>query len=141
MNEMATYTAVFRPDDAGNWLVHIAQEPRCHSYGRSMAAARKNIAEAVAVWLETDEPQDIEEELDLTEDLSAAVADVSRKREQSKQLAAEIKEALPAVAVRLVGKMSMRDAADVLGVSHQRVAQLVEEGAKRKRSKRRKVPA
>ena len=48
-----TYTAVYeREGDA--WLVEIAEEPRVHSWGRTLAKAREHIRDALALWLEAD---------------------------------------------------------------------------------------
>ena len=121
-----TYTAVYRQDDQGNWLVHLDEEPRCHTYGRTLAAARKNIAEAASVWFDVDEAPALVERIELPKDVEDAVAAVTRKRQQADQLAAELKSELPAVAARLADRLSMRDAAAILKLSHQRIAQLVE---------------
>ncbi len=48
-----TYTAVYERDGEA-WLVEIAEEPRVHSQGPSLVAARGGIREALARWLETD---------------------------------------------------------------------------------------
>jgi predicted RNase H-like HicB family nuclease len=47
---MVTVTAVYERDVQGRWLVHIAEEPRCHTWARSYAAARREIIDAVELW-------------------------------------------------------------------------------------------
>jgi predicted RNase H-like HicB family nuclease len=48
-----TYTAVYERDGEA-WVVEIAEEPRVHSRGASLAEARGSIRDALARWLETD---------------------------------------------------------------------------------------
>ncbi|MGH3881846.1 MAG: type II toxin-antitoxin system HicB family antitoxin [Pseudonocardiaceae bacterium] len=48
-----TYTAVYERDGEA-WVVEIAEEPRVHSQGTSLAEARGSIREALARWLKTD---------------------------------------------------------------------------------------
>ncbi len=86
---------VFERDDDGYWLVELEEEPRVHTYGRTLAKAREHIVDASALWFEVP-PED----LDLVEDI---------------RLPALVKD----------GRLSVRDAADVLGLSHQRVQQLL----------------
>src|SRR5208282_4239438 len=45
-------TAVFDRDDDGYWLVELAEEPRVHTYGRTLAKARDHIRDATALWFE-----------------------------------------------------------------------------------------
>ncbi|MGH3976442.1 MAG: type II toxin-antitoxin system HicB family antitoxin, partial [Pseudonocardiaceae bacterium] len=48
-----TYTAVYERDGE-RWMVEIAEEPRVHSQGPSLAEARGGIRDALARWLKTD---------------------------------------------------------------------------------------
>ncbi|MGQ0715786.1 MAG: type II toxin-antitoxin system HicB family antitoxin [Pseudonocardiales bacterium] len=48
-----TYTAVYERDGEA-WVVEIAEEPRVHSRGPSLAEARGSIRDALARWLKTD---------------------------------------------------------------------------------------
>jgi predicted RNase H-like HicB family nuclease len=57
-------TAVFERDDDGYWLVELEEEPRVHSYGRTLAKAREHILDASALWFEV-----APEELNLVEDI------------------------------------------------------------------------
>ncbi|MGQ0773748.1 MAG: type II toxin-antitoxin system HicB family antitoxin [Pseudonocardiales bacterium] len=49
---MVTVTAVYERDVQGRWLVHIAEEPRCHTWARSYASARREIVDATELWLD-----------------------------------------------------------------------------------------
>jgi len=56
-------TAVYRyerqPDGGAAWIVELVEEPRCHTFGRTLRAAQRNIREAAAAWYEV-EPSQVE---------------------------------------------------------------------------------
>lgn len=55
-----TYTAVYEQvyeQDGQAWVAKIAEEPRVHSRGASLAEARMSIRDALAQWLKTDSEQ------------------------------------------------------------------------------------
>ncbi len=127
-----TYTAVYQRDAHGMWLVELLEEPRVHTYGRTLAKARENIRDATALWFET-EP----DSLTLVDDVrlppkartSAARAHQARLRATAAQEAAATATKAAAVALVRDGQLSVRDAAEILGLSHQRVQQLMEPAA------------
>lgn len=126
MTKTKTYTAVYRSDDDGNWLVHIDGLEGCHSYGRTLKAARRHIREALAAWLDVDDDTSLP--IDDAIDLGAVGEHVEQLRELRTQYAhfgAQVADQTRAVVEELIGEgISMRDAADLLHISHQRVAQL-----------------
>jgi predicted RNase H-like HicB family nuclease len=121
-------TAVFERDDEGYWLVELEEEPRVHTYGRTLAKAREHIVDATALWFEV-----APEELNLAEDLRLpapvkASLELARKQREHAHAAQETAAGATREAARALvkdGHLSVRDAADVLGLSHQRVQQLL----------------
>ena len=121
-------TAVFERDADGYWLVELEEETRVHSYGRSLAKAREHILDASALWFEV-APQ----ELNLVEDIRLpapvkASLELARQERDLAQAAQEAAAGATRDAARALvkdGRLSVRDAADVLGLSHQRVQQLL----------------
>ncbi len=99
-----------------------------HTYGRTLAKARANIRDAATLWFETDP-----DALPLVDDvrLPAKVRTSAAKAHQARLRAAVAQEAAAtatkAAAVALVrdGQLSVRDAAEIRGLSHQRVQQVV----------------
>jgi predicted RNase H-like HicB family nuclease len=128
MAAVKTLTAVFQRDDEGYWLVELAEEPRVHTYGRTLAKAREHIIDATALWFEVaPEELDIVEDIRLPEPVKATLELARREREHA-QAAQEAAAGATREAARALvkdGRLSVRDAADVLGLSHQRVQQLL----------------
>jgi predicted RNase H-like HicB family nuclease len=123
------YTARYTLED-GDWLVEVAEVPQVHSFGRTLARAQTNIRDALALWVQAEDPS----VLDIRDDfagLPAAVveeiAEVSKVREEAAALTARSQELTAHAAQQLVGTLgvTVRDAAHLLHISHQRVHQLV----------------
>lgn len=122
---MGTYTVVYRRDPNDDaWLVEIDGMSDVHTFGRTLDEASVNTREAIAVTVEC-EPDEVE----LDEHVEVAGVDVDevlRLREQSEQLHDAYLQSQQAAARRLAeAGVSRRDSARLLGVSHQRVQQLV----------------
>jgi predicted RNase H-like HicB family nuclease len=110
--------------------VSVPELPGCHTQGRTLARARERIREAIALWVDADEAElTIADDVRLPEPARQAVARAREARQQAQQ-AQEAALAATRKAVRVLvhdGRLSTRDAAELLGISHQRVAQLVAE--------------
>lgn len=112
--------------EGSDWLVEDMDEPRIHSFGRTLAKARSNIIDAAALWYEV-HPESIEivsvfdisgEAFKLLEQLQQARADAARHEEAVRNLTSQ------AVQELLNRRVSMRDAAEILQLSHQRIQQI-----------------
>lgn len=51
---METLHAVYQkdPEDPRFWLVHIAEDEGCHTFGRSFVEARERILDLASTWFE-----------------------------------------------------------------------------------------
>jgi predicted RNase H-like HicB family nuclease len=123
-----TYTAVFERGREGFWEVELAEEPRVHTFGRTLAKARTHIREAAAVWFDVEEDAfEVAEELRLPKPVKDRLARALRGRERA-ELAKETALSLTreaAEALVRTSHLSTRDAADLLGLSPQRVQQVL----------------
>lgn len=124
-------TAVFERE-RDRWCVTIPEVPGCVSEGRSLAEARRNIREALSTCVDVFPDADalarraeILEDIRLPSPTLELVARVRRARAQADELAEQAQRATATAARRLTSKgLSLRDVADLLGISHQRVKQL-----------------
>ena len=126
MTRAKHYVAVYERDpESDAWLVRIKGIPGCHTYGRTLRQAETRIREALALWLDR-EPEGLE----ITPQWPAEVAMLATEVSQARYAAtksARTAGAATAEAARKLDRMglSRRDTADVLGISHQRVQQLL----------------
>lgn len=127
MSPKKKYVAVYerdRTDDA--WNVRIDDVEGCHTYGRSLRQAQSRIREALAVWLDR-EPDGLTIEDRLPASVASVAARVARVRRDAERAGEEAQKQTSDAVKRLTDLgLSRRDAADVLGMSHQRVQQLVD---------------
>jgi predicted RNase H-like HicB family nuclease len=132
MKEVRKIEVVFQPDEDA-WMVWLKVDDRCHSDGRTINEARRNIVDAAELWMSLEEDREFDESIEYelieTFDLGTHTEEVVAVQEDRKALAA-IEERLAKhtrSAAKALAKLgiSRRDAADLLGISHQRVQQLV----------------
>ena len=119
-----TWTAVYEydPDDKV-WLARIDEEERCHTWGRTIAEARRHIRDAATLW--SDRPIEIVDQVTPPPTTLEAVDHFKAARHAFTMAAKELTaaQATAVGALRLAG-LSLREAAGVLGISHQRVGQV-----------------
>jgi predicted RNase H-like HicB family nuclease len=126
---MVTVTAVYERDAQRRWLVHVAEEPRCHTWARSYAAARREIVDAAELWLDELGVESVDD-LYVHDEVRIAGASQARQlaqtREELTRRLAEVRAEVAEAARGLVAEgVSVRDVADLLGISPGRVSQVV----------------
>ena len=122
---MTTYLVTYRRDPGDDaWLVDVEGMPDVHTFGRTLEEAAVHAREAIAVTVDT-----VESELELDEHFAVAEVDVEELadlRDRAQELHEIYLSRQRAAALRLAeAGVSRRDSARMLGVSHQRVQQLV----------------
>jgi predicted RNase H-like HicB family nuclease len=125
------YHANFRLDPSGQWLAELEEIPEVHTYGRTLGKAREYLVDALALWLDTD-PDSVKDRIefrtpDLPRQVLETVETALAEREIAEVVSRVVADLMSAASVALVedAHLSMRDAAEILGLSHQRVQQLV----------------
>ena len=125
--EMA-YRVLYRRDvDGKHWLVSVVGVKGCHTYGNSVEQARERVREALGLFVDDAETAEFDERVELprSEQLlvrrwRAAKASAARENER---LEAASRDAINALTRDL--SLTTRDAGGLLGISHQRVHQLL----------------
>jgi predicted RNase H-like HicB family nuclease len=128
------YCATFELDVSGNWIAQVTEIPQVHTFGRTLGKAREYLVDALALWLNV--PIDsIRDSIDFQPvTLPAEVRNVVYEANAARAIADAANGAVSgfmssaAVALTENARLSLRDAAELLGVSHQRVQQLVVQG-------------
>jgi predicted RNase H-like HicB family nuclease len=126
-----TFDVIYERDDSGWWVASIPAVPGCHTQGRSISQARQRIREALAVALDRPDAERVARAAELIDDvrlprpIAKKLAGSRAARARAEAAEAKSQEATQAAAAALTdGGMSVRDAAELLGLSHQRVQQL-----------------
>jgi DNA-binding NarL/FixJ family response regulator len=123
------YGVVVTRED-GHWLADVPALQGAHTYARSLPALDRAVREVIV--LATDLPDEAMPGLVLDysydtgdPDLDATALEVRRLRRQADELAAAVTARTGEVAAQLVARgLSVRDVAELLGISPQRVSQL-----------------
>lgn len=120
------YTARVRRS-GGWWAIDVPELPGVYSQARRLDRVEPMARDAIALFLDVDPATfEIRVETKLPSDLRRDVDAVGRLRAEADRLQAESSGAMKRLTRELLGRgLSVRDAAVILGISHQRVSQLV----------------
>jgi predicted RNase H-like HicB family nuclease len=129
---MRTYHVTYERDESGWWVASVREVRGCHTQGRTVDEARRRIREAMELFVTNARSARLVDDVKLPATAAKAIRGYVMLRKRADQ--EDHRAALAARrAVRLLRggklKMSARDAARLLGVSHQRVHQLVHDEA------------
>ena len=109
------------PEDHSAWLANVVGAPGAQTFGRSLAEAKRHSIEVVALWFEL-EPEDFEIDWDMR--LGKLAMPVKQARTAMAHAEADRERRDDAVRALTGAGLSYRDIAELLGLSHQRVAQI-----------------
>lgn len=124
---MKRYRVVYERDESGVWIARVPRVPGCHTYGRTIEQARRRIREALSLWMDNARDVELVDEIRLPRRAEAIIRRTQAAREQSRAAHEEARAATAAAARMLVDDLdlSLRDAAELLGLTRQRVQQVV----------------
>ena len=128
----AAYRVVIERDDSGAWLAHVRGVRGCHTYGRTLDQARRRIREALSLWVEDAESAELVEEIRLPADARQAIRRSGAARRRAVRGRESAQSTTAAAANLLVERLGLgvRDAGELLGLSYQRVQQLVSDNTR-----------
>lgn len=127
------YAVDLNRDESGWWIATVSEVPGCHTQGRSIRQAMARIREALeACTGDVVEPERLVPQVHLSAEVRKVVTEYEsacRRLEREQEAA---RTATSAAVDTLVDglALSVRDAGDILGLSHQRVSQLVKPEAR-----------
>ncbi len=131
---MNVYHVAYQRDESGWWVASVREVRGCHTQGRTVDEARRRIVEALELFVDNARKATLVDEVKLPTGAARAVrayATLRKKAEQEDRRAAlAARRAVRALRSGRL-KMSARDAARLLGLSHQRVHQLTQSDAGR----------
>ena len=125
---MVKYTVIYERDEAGWWIAEVQGVAGVNSDGRTVADARRRVREALALAVgdQAAEAAEFIDDVKLPSEARKVVARATAARSKLDAVQVEAQETT-ATAVRELRKrlgLSVRDIAELLGISHQRVQQL-----------------
>lgn len=115
-----SYRVVYKLDESGHWIAEVPRVRGCHTYGRSLSEARSRIREALGLFVADAGRAQLIDDIRLPAAMRRLVDAyrLARGRAERERRQAD------AAARRLAGRLSRRDAAELLSLSHQRVQQI-----------------
>jgi len=130
-----TYKVLYAPEGT-KWTATIPEVQGCHTWGRSLSEARKRIRDALACSLDDLSEREAErvargaeliEEVKLPARARRTLAACRAKREHLTRAQAELRVESRRAALELTRDVgiSLRDAGELLGLSQERVRQLL----------------
>jgi predicted RNase H-like HicB family nuclease len=130
---MKGYTVRYERDESGWWVAQVREVPEALTQGRTLAETRRRIREALAVVLDDDRAAEEAPLIDEVKLPSGVRRALTRARAARRRLEADAVQAQETTefAVRELTRslgLSVRDAGELLGISHQRVQQLARAG-------------
>lgn len=130
-----TYRVAYERDESGWWVASVRGVRGCHTQGRTVDEARRRILEAMELFVDDVRRAKIVDDVRLPAGATQAIrayATLRKKADEEDRRAAQA--ARRAVRVLRGGrlKMSARDTARLLGLSHQRVHQLTQDEAEKR---------
>jgi predicted RNase H-like HicB family nuclease len=134
-----TYRVEIDRDESGAWIARVPSVPGCHTYGRTLSQVRGRIRETLGLWVADADRAALDFDIHLPADARAHVRGARAGRARATRTHEEGHAAMTSAATELTTRfgLSLRDTAELIGVSHQRVQQLVQAAGTGGRSDRR----
>ncbi len=128
------YTVRYEMDETGAWNAHLKEIPGVLTHARSIAQARRYIREALSLWLDDEAAaqnaeliDDVRVETIGGKNVVSLLSQVQKERRDLETLRATVTKNTERAAKQLAkAGLSVRDVGELLGLSHQRVQQLLE---------------
>ncbi len=131
---MKQYTVKYeRDEESGWWVAQIKEEPAAITQGRTIAEARRRVREALALAIDDDKmaaKAQLIDEVKLPPPVRKTLDKARAARQRLEEEANNAQTLTSIAAHKLIEELglSVRDVGELLGISHQRVQQLMHAG-------------
>lgn len=134
------YRVVIERDETGAWLARVPSVPGCHTHARTLEQVRRRIREALELWVDDAREAELRFQIRLPTAIKKELDRARSTRDRSARAQREASDAVSRAARDLTQKagLSLRDAAELLELSHQRVQQVLSARATGGRETRRR---
>ena len=135
---MSVYTVQYERDETGWWVAKVKEVRGCHTQGKSIAQARTRIREALGLFVHDADRAEFVEDVAVPKVAKTLVKEILNGRERIKQEEAKVRGSMRKAVHVLTSEVgiSRRDAGELLGISYQRVQQILPEVSAGKKKKR-----
>jgi predicted RNase H-like HicB family nuclease len=124
--EVKSYRVTYELDESGHWIATVPVVKGCHTYGRSIHEARERIREALGLFVRDAARARLVDVVRLPAGVLSLLAQQRQARSRAERQQQRASLVLARAVKRLRGDLglSVRDAGELLNLSHQRVQQL-----------------
>ena len=127
-----THTVRYERHEDGWWTAEIPAVQGCLTQGQTIAQCRRRIREALALFVDGSVARraTLVDDVRLGGGVTRVVRRVAAARRKADAVQAKVQQDTRDAVKELTGRLglSVRDAAEVLGISYQRVQQLAQQG-------------
>ena len=134
---MSIYTIRYEKDETGWWVATVREVRGCHTQGRTIEQARRRIREALGLFVDHADKAELIDDVVLPANARTLLKRVLSTRKRAEEEAIKLQNTTAEAAQVLTKDLgvSVRDAGELLGLSHQRVHQLLTASSRKKKAK------
>lgn len=123
---MSSYNVTYMRDESGWWVATVNGVKGCHTQGRTINEAERRIREALGLFVEDADAAELARNVKLPDNVKKVVGLHRRYTKRFEEVKEKSKDATARAVKVLTGEfgLSVRDAGELLGLSHQRVQQI-----------------
>jgi predicted RNase H-like HicB family nuclease len=126
VKNVKSYEVVYERDDDGWWAASVPSVRGCRTQGRSLAQARERIREALSLFVKDAQRADLRDKIVLPAEFRRQVDRQLRLRQAVEAEQRQLQASTQGAVRQLVKRgLSVRDVGELLGLSHQRVHQII----------------